>query len=324
MPFLRHHRRATKVMKNPSPPSPEESRRIIAAPDLPACVMTINANDPSGAAGLTADITTIASVGAHPLAVVSGTYVRDTARCFDHYALDDEAILEQARAVLEDVPVQVIKIGFVGTPENISTLAELTSDYPDLPVIAYMPDLSWWQDDYIVQYLDAFRELVLPQTTVLVGNHNTLWRWLLPDWDKEASPGPRDIAAAAAEVGVPYTLITGIALPEQFVENVLATPETVLCSGRVELFDATFSGAGDTLSAAFAALLASGCELPEAFTEALGYLDGCLEAGFRPGMGHVLPDRMFWAEPDDENTAPDTEDTPIAQKFGLPPHDTNH
>ncbi len=306
--------------------SSTETDGIIAAAGLPACVICVNANDPSGAAGLTADITTIASVGAHPLAVVSGTYVRDTGQCFDHYALDDEAVTEQARTVLEDVPVQVIKIGFVGTPENVSALAELTSDYPDLPVVAYMPNLSWWEDDRIDQYLDAFGELLLPQTTVLVGNHNTLWRWLLPDWDRDASPGPRDIAAAAAEMGVPYTLVTGIALPEQFVENALATPETVLCTSRVELFDATFTGAGDTLSAAFAALLASGCELTEAFTEALGYLDECLKAGFRPGMGHVLPDRMFWAEPedDDEEPTPDIEDTPSAQEFGLPPYDTKH
>lgn len=287
--------------------------------------MAINSSDPSGASGLTADIMTIASVGGHPLAVVAGAYVRDTGQCFDHYALDDEAITDQARAVLEDLPVQVLKVGFVGSPENLSALAELTSDYPDLPVVAYMPDLSWWQDDRIDQYLDAFSELLLPQVTVLVGNHNTLGRWLLPDWERESRPGPRDIAAAAATFGTPYTLITGITLPDQFIENVLATPETVLCSGRVEAFEATFTGAGDTLSAALAALLASGCDLPEAFTEALGYLDGCLEAGFRPGMGHVLPDRMFWAEPegaDEELT--DTEELPSAQEFGLPPHDTQH
>ena len=306
--------------------SPESVARITEPTELPACVMTINANDPSGACGLTADIITIASVGGHPLPVAAGAYIRDTGQCFDHCALDDEIVVEQARAVLEDLPVQVLKLGFVGTPENISAVAELTSDYPDLPVVAYMPNLSWWQDDRIDQYLDAFRELLLPQTTVLVGNHTTLWRWLLPDWDRDTPPGPRDIAAAAAQVGVPYILVTGIPLPEQFVENVLATPESVLCSSRVELFDATFTGAGDTLSAALCALLASGCDLSEAFAEALGYLDGCLESGFRPGMGHVVPDRMFWAEPEDDEPPPaaEPEDTPSAHEFGLPPHDTQH
>ena len=292
----------------------------------PACVLVFNASDPSGAGGLTADISTIASVGGHPIAVVTGAYARDTAEIFAHFGFDDEAVTEQARAVLEDLPVQAIKVGFVGSPENISAIAEITTDYDEVPVIAYMPNLSWWQDDLIDQYLDAFRELLLPQTSVLVGSHSTLWRWLLPDWKSDRSPTARDIARAAAEMGVPYTLVTGIPLPEQFVENVLASPQTVLGSVKFELFDATFSGAGDTLSAALTALVASGNDLGEATSEALSYLDRCLDAGFRPGMGHIIPDRMFWAQPDDED---DDEDEPLDETlaiegFVMPPHDTKH
>ncbi|MBP9942592.1 MAG: bifunctional hydroxymethylpyrimidine kinase/phosphomethylpyrimidine kinase, partial [Comamonas sp.] len=153
-----------------TPPShPESDAPPPVQPTHPACVMVINASDPSGAGGLTADIATMASVGAHPVAVVTGAYVRDTSAIFDHYSFDDEAVTEQARTALEDLPVQIIKVGFVGTPENISAIAELTTDYPELPVISYMPNLSWWQEDLIDQYLDAFAELLLPQTTVLVG-----------------------------------------------------------------------------------------------------------------------------------------------------------
>ena len=291
----------------------------------PACVLVFNASDPSGAGGLTADITTIASVGGHPIAVVTGAYARDTAQIFDHFSFDDEAVSEQARAVLEDLPVQAIKVGFVGSPENISTIAEITTDYDEVPVIAYMPNLSWWRDELIDEYLDAFRELLLPQTSVLVGNHSTLWRWLLPDWTGERSPTARDIARAASEMGVPYTLVTGIPLPEQFVENVLASPQTVLGSGKFELFDATFAGAGDTLSATLAALIANGSDLGEATSEALAYLDRCLDHGFRPGMGHVLPDRMFWAESvDEDDSATPFEDTQPLEGFVMPPHDTQH
>jgi hydroxymethylpyrimidine/phosphomethylpyrimidine kinase len=292
----------------------------------PACVLVFNASDPSGAGGLTADISTIASVGGHPIAVVTGAYARDTAEIFDHFSFDDEAVSEQARTVLEDMPVQAIKIGFVGSPENISAIAEITTDYDEVPVIAYMPNLSWWQDDLIDQYLDAFRELLLPQTSVLVGKHSTLWRWLLPEWRGERSPTARDIARAAAEMGVPYTLVTGIPLPEQFVENVLASPQTVLGSGKFELFDATFSGAGDTLSAALTALVASGTDLGEATSEALSYLDRCLDTGFRPGMGHIIPDRMFWAQPDEDDADEDEplDETQAIEGFVMPPHDTKH
>ena len=177
--------------------------------------MTFNANDPSGAGGLTADIAAIASTGAHALAIVTGAYVRDTAEIFDYFAFDEEVVTEQARSALEDMTVSAIKVGFVGSPENISTIAQIASDYSDVPLIAYMPNLSWWDESEIESYLDAFRELMLPQTTLLVGNHSSLWRWLLPDWSGERNPSARDIAKAAAGLGVPYTLVTGIPLPDQ-------------------------------------------------------------------------------------------------------------
>ncbi len=312
-------------MTNPTPPISVGAAD--AEPDAdasPACVLVFNANDPSGAGGIAGDVTAIASVGAHALAVVTGAYARDTAEIFDHFAFDEETVAEQARAILEDVPVQVIKVGFAGSPENLSTIAEIAADYSEVPLVAYMPNLSWWDEGQIDLYLDAFRELLLPQTTVLVGNHSTLWRWLLPDWSSERSPTARDIAKAASEMGVPYTLVTGIPLPDQFLDNVLATPQAVLCSEKFERFEAVFSGAGDTLSAALAALVASGTDLAAAATEALGYLDRCLDGGFRPGMGNVIPDRLFWAQPEGESEPLTEEEAQALQVFDMPAHDTKH
>lgn len=307
-------------MSSPTIDEPSESDALGMQP---ACVLVFNSNDPSGAGGLAGDINAIASVGAHALPVVTGTYIRDTAEIIHHHALEDDAVNEQARTILEDVTVQVFKIGFCGSAENLGTIAEITTDYADVPVIAYMPDLSWWSEVQIDLYLDAFRELILPQATVLVGNHSSLWRWLLPDWSSEKSPGARDIARAANDKGTPYTLVTGMLAPEQQIENMLASPQAILYSERFERFEATFAGAGDTLSAALAALLASGSDLAESVKEALGYLDRCLDGGFRPGMGHIVPDRLFWAQPEPEpdEIGPDTE---AAALFGLPAHDTKH
>ena len=285
--------------------------------------MSFNAADPSGAGGLSADVAAMASVGAHALPVVTGTYARDTAEIFEHFPFDEDVVAEQARTLLEDVTVQVIKVGFAGTPENLTAIAEAASDYPDIPLVAYMPNLSWWSEVQIDLYLDAFQELVLPQTAVLVGNHSTLSRWLLPDWQADRPPSARDIARAAGEFGVSYTLVTGIPAPDQFIDNVLASPQTVLCNVKLERFEAVFSGAGDTLSAALAALVASGCDLGDAFSEAMTYLDNCLDSGFRPGMGHVIPDRLFWAQPDD-TTEEDDADSASSSSFELPPHDTQH
>jgi hydroxymethylpyrimidine/phosphomethylpyrimidine kinase len=296
--------------------------------------MSFNANDPSGAGGLTADIMAIASAGAHALAVMTGAYSRDTAEIFDHFPLDEDAVAEQARTALEDMPVSAIKVGFVGAPETVAAIAEIATDYVDVPLIAYMPNLSWWDEAELDSYLDAFKELLLPQTTVLAGNHSTLWRWLLPDWTGERSPTPRDLAKAAAEFGVPYTLVTGIPAPEQLIDNVLATPQSVLYSEKFERFEASFAGAGDTLTAALAALLANGHDLQAATAEALTFLDHSLDAGFQPGMGHLVPDRMFWAqtdvEGDDEADDESASDSPTADPllpsppFDIPPNGTKH
>lgn len=301
--------------------------------DTPVCVMTFNASDPSGAGGLTADIMAISSAGGHALSIVTGAYVRDTAEIFDHISFDEETVSEQARTALEDMAVSAIKVGFVGNPENISTVAEIAADYAEVPLIAYMPSLAWWSEDKIDNYLDAFRELLLPQTTVLVGNHSTLWRWLLPDWPGDRNPSAKDIAKAAAQLGVPYTLVTGIPLPEQFIDNALATPQAVLFSEKFERFEAVFAGAGDTLSAALTALLANGHDLVAATAEALTYLDQSLSAGFHPGMGQTVPDRMFWAQAEDSADDEASED-PLATDdadltmsvqrtfFDMPPHGT--
>jgi len=309
----------------------------LTPPDLPeetlegeeeasiACVLVFNASDPSGSSGISADVLAIASVGAHALPVLTGAYARDSAQIFDFFPLDEEAVGDQARAVLEDIPPQVIKVGFAGSAENISIIAELTADYDGVPVVAYMPNLSWWEDEQIDQYLDAFRELLLPQTSILVGHHSTLRRWLLPDWSSEKNPGPRDIAKAAAELGVPYTLVTGITSNDQHIDNVLATPETVVGHEKFERIEAVFSGAGETLSAALAALIATGLDLSAAASEALHYLDRCLDEGFRPGMGKVIPDRLFWALPDTEDDESEVEGPDMnADFFEMPINDTKH
>ena len=267
----------------------------------PACVMCVNAADPSGAGGLACDVATLAAMGAHALPITTSVLLRDSAEIFDQHPIDPDVIVEQARTILEDITVVGWKVGFLGTAEGVSAIAEILSDYPDIPVVSYLPNLGWLEDDVAQPYLEAFRELILPATEVLVGNHKTLTDFLLPEWDSERPASARELAVAAGEHGARFVLVTGIMLPtkgtEQYIDNVLASPQGALTGEKFEMFETSFVGAGDTLSAALAALVSSGSELQAAVGEALAFMDQSLDAGFRPGMGGVLPDRFFWAMP---------------------------
>ena len=137
----------------------------------------------------------------------------------------------------------------VVSAEGVSAVAEVLSDYPDVPLVTYLPNVSWLDDDAEMAYLDAFRELILPATEVLIGNHKTLTDFLLPEWDAERAPSARELAVAAGEAGARSVLVTGMQLPDQHIDNVLASPEGAITGEKFERFEATFVGAGETLSA---------------------------------------------------------------------------
>jgi hydroxymethylpyrimidine/phosphomethylpyrimidine kinase len=274
----------------------EEVEELSAAEDeTTLCVMSFNAADASGSTGLAADQVAILSSGAHALPVTTSIYLRDTCTMFELIEMDSEIVERQARTILEDMDVQIFKIGFAGSPEVLAEVAAICADYDETPVVTHACALSWWERDKIEQYLDALAELILPQTSVLVGNYDLLWRWLLPEWSSSKRPGPRDIATAAAAHGVPFVVLTSVNMTAGTLDTVAASPESVLVSVTLERLEANFLGAGDSFSATLATLLASGDELVAAVREASLYVHRCLLASFSPGMGAAVLDGMFWA-----------------------------
>lgn len=137
----------------------------------PPIVLSFAANDPSGGAGIQADMLTIASMGCHPLSIVTAITIQDTAGVDDVMPLDPEWVADQARAVLEDMPVHVFKIGLLGSVEIIAAIAEVISDYPHIPLVMD-PVLTSGRGDELAneEMIDAMRELLLPQVTILTPN----------------------------------------------------------------------------------------------------------------------------------------------------------
>jgi hydroxymethylpyrimidine/phosphomethylpyrimidine kinase len=263
---------------------------------LPPIVMVFAASDPSGGAGLQADIMTLSSMGCHPLSVVTALTVQDSAGVEDAMAIDADWVADQARALLEDMPVAAFKIGMLGSVENIAAIAEILSDYPDIPLVLD-PVLASGRGDELASedMIAALRELLLPQTTLLTPNSHEARRLALDESDEEEEPDLPECARRLIGAGAEYVLITGTHEAGAQVVNTLYGENGRLRADAWERLPGSYHGSGCTLASAIAANLANGLDMAEAVRDAQDYTWRALENGFRPGMGQYLPDRFFWA-----------------------------
>ncbi len=263
----------------------------------PPIVLSFAANDPSGGAGIQADSLTIASLGCHPLPIITAATVQDTAGVEDIFPLDPEWVADQARAVLEDMPVHVFKIGLLGSVEIIAAIAEVISDYPAIPLVLD-PILISGRGDELVdeEMMDAMRELLLPQVTVLTPNSLEA-RQLSQDEDED--PQKLDLSLCAhslLDMGCEHVLITGTHENTIQVTNILFNENGIVRSDSWQRLAHSYHGSGCTLSSAIAALMAKGLSIEQSVFEAQDYTWQTLNAGFQPGMGQYIPNRLFSLE----------------------------
>lgn len=262
----------------------------------PPAVLTLAGSDPSGGAGIQADILTLASLGCHPLSVITAITVQDTVGVDDFMVLDADLVNDQARFLLEDIPVLVFKIGMLGSVENVAVVAQLIADYPDVPVVLDPVLRSGGghelaDDDLIA----AMRDLLIPQVSIITPNSMEARRLAMNDPDEDEELSLDECAKRLLALGCPHVLITGTHENTKEVINSLYSPNGVLRADRWKRLPGSYHGSGCTLASAIAGMLATGLMLPEAVREAQEYTYQSLVAGFRPGMGQTIPDRMFWA-----------------------------
>ncbi len=265
---------------------------------LPPIVLAFAATDPSGGAGLQADVMTLASMGCHPLSVVTAVTIQDTMGVEEVMALDAEWVADQARCVLEDMPVAAFKIGLVGSTENISAIAEVVSDYPEIPLVLDPVFASGRGDELVTdETLVALRELLIPQTTILTPNSLEARRLAQEDGEDDIDLG--ECARRILAMGCEYVLITGTHENTPLVVNTLYGQDGVVRTDSWERLPATYHGSGCTLASAIAATIANGLSISDAVKDAQEYTWQTLKAAFRPGMGQHIPDRLFWAREDE-------------------------
>lgn len=272
----------------------------------PPVVLVFASNDPSGGAGLAADILALSSLGCHVLPIVTALTVQDTVGVQDFMPVEAEWLDDQARHVLEDMHVDAIKVGIVGSVENMAVIAGIASDYPDIPLILD-PILGSGQGDAFSEEdaVSAMRELLLPHATIITPNSLEARRLASDDLDEQEEDLPLDVAAARLiACGCQYVLITGTHEHTTQVINTLYSEQGRAGSESWDRLPGSYHGAGCTLAAALAATLANGADIPTAVHDAQEYTWQTLAQAFRPGMGQFIPDRLYWARTPEDDESP--------------------
>ncbi len=269
-------------------------------------MLTFAASDPSGGAGIQADLMTLAALGCHPLTVTTALTVQDTVGVGSILAVDSNCVQEQARALLEDMPVDAFKLGLLGSIENISVIAAILADYPGVPLIVD-PVLASGRGDELVdeEMIAGLRDLLMPLTTILTPNSLEARRLL--DRDDEGcddddhdhehddqQPSLAECAQSLLDLGCEYVLLTGTHENTlRVVNNLYGQRLGLLRSDAWDRLPGSYHGSGCTLAAAIAAHLARGWSVDEAVWAAQEYTWQALAAAFRPGMGQFIPNRFF-------------------------------
>lgn len=272
---------------------------------MPPAVLTFAATDPSSGAGLQADILTLASIGCHPLSVVTALTVQDTLGVDNMMVFDADWINEQARTILEDMQVMAFKLGMLGSVENIAVIAEIMSDYPDTPLLID-PILSSGRGDELAneEMQEAMIELLFPQATLITPNSLEARRLAFSDDAEEAENTTLDESAQRLlAMGCEYVLITGTHERSTEVINTLyGQQQGLIKSYNWARLPGSYHGSGCTLTSAIAACIAHGLTMEESILEAQEYTWQSLKNAFRPGMGQYIPDRMFWARDEEDES----------------------
>ena len=266
------------------------ARRSMAT--SPPNVVVFAASDPTSGAGLQADLLTLATLGCHPLTVVTALTAQDTHGVRAVHPVDAAWVEEQARAVLAEFPVAAFKIGVLATAANALAVARLLAMHPDTPVIVD-PVLASGRGDALAAdaVLAALRAELLPRTTVLTSNSLEARRLA-------SDAPPADLATCARrllQLGARFVLVTGTHEATAEVTNTLYDAGGIVRADRWARLPGSYHGSGCTLASAIAAHVALGREVADAVHAAQEYTWQSLRAAFRPASGQWIPDRVAGA-----------------------------
>ncbi len=250
-------------------------------------VLCLSGHDPSGGAGLQADIEALLAQGCHAAPAVTALTVQDTVNVSDFRVLDRAWVMAQVDAIIADLPVAAVKLGMLGSVEMVDTVVEIMQRLPGVPLVCD-PVLraggggSLGKDD--VGF--AMRERLLPIAAAATPN--------LPEARilAELPEGTADECAAKLAPFCQHLLITGGHGDEAEVHNRLYVRGGECHTFTCARLPGSYHGSGCTLASTLAGRLALGEEVVSAVRSALDYTWRTLRDAEQPGRGQFVPRRL--------------------------------
>jgi hydroxymethylpyrimidine/phosphomethylpyrimidine kinase len=249
-------------------------------------VLIIAGHDPSGGAGIHADIEAVQALGGFAATLITGLTVQNSQNVFGFEMVDTQLLQRQSDALLADMHFDAVKIGMTGSPAVVALIAEVLDRLPTIPVVldpvlAAEAGGSLSEDgDSLVAALT--RDL-LPRSSLITPNlEEALTLSGQAAW-QEAGP-------ELVRRGAPAALITGSADDTDDVHNHVFDADGHRSWGWPRL-EGSFHGSGCTLASAVAAYLARDRALDDALAQAQRFVQSSLEQAWPVGRGQLIPDR---------------------------------
>lgn len=246
-------------------------------------VLCFSGHDPSGGAGIQADIEAIKAQGCHALSVITCLTRQDTHNVYEISPCSTLSIKQQAQTLFDDIEVNAIKVGLLGNAKIAQAISGILLEHPEMPVI-FDPVLAAGGGYELASehLLDAIKRLLLPLTTIITPNTQEAER--LTDTSSWSAA-----AKVLFNLGVEHTLITGTHADSSAVTNRLFSRGKLNTLHDWERLEYSYHGSGCTLASAFAANIAKGMAVEEACYQAQDYTWQSLNNGFQISTGQGIP-----------------------------------
>ncbi len=254
----------------------------------PTPVLTISGHDPTGGAGIQADIQAILSQGCHPCSVITCLTTQDTTNVRQIHPQPADALREQLETLIADIPIRAVKIGLLGSAAIAKCVAEVLKKMK-AEIVVLDPVLGAGGGRNLANetLIEVIHEELLPLTTLVTPNHPEIHRLA-------GTPNTALAVEQLLATGCRAILLTGGDEPTPLIYNTLYSKDGIKTFSWERLPHGAH-GSGCTLASSLTALLALGLPLEEASRKAQQYTWNAIKYGFRPGKGQSIPYHLFWS-----------------------------